>query len=160
MQVCLELVIAITLRNRDRVLLMWALVHDYLALVMAPEGARSANRLVERATLGLLRVCQRLLPYKADCAPPLLRSLQLILRLKDTVAWELATRLAAEVRSRWAPSSEQGPGARAVEGRERRLETAMGFAHEQIACIGMLPLLPSCTLLLSRAPGFGSVCPA
>lgn len=97
MQVCLELVLAIALRNRDRILLMWSLVHDYLALVMAPEGARTANPLVARAALGLLRVCQRLLPYKADCAPPLLRSLQLLLRLNASVAWDLATRLAAEV---------------------------------------------------------------
>ena len=72
---------AIALRNRDRILLMWSLVHDYLALVMAQEGARNANPLVARASLGLLRLCQRLLPYKQDCAPPLLRSLQLTLRL-------------------------------------------------------------------------------
>ena len=96
-QVCLELVIAVTLRNRDRVMLMWSLVHDYLALIMAPEAARRDSPLIARAALGLLRVCQRLLPYKADCAPPLLRSLQLLLRLNATVAWDLATRLADEV---------------------------------------------------------------
>ncbi len=42
-QVCLELVIAVALRNRDRILLMWPLVHDYLAAIMAPEGTRSAR---------------------------------------------------------------------------------------------------------------------
>jgi hypothetical protein len=42
-QVCLELVIAVALRNRDRILLIWPLVHDYLAAIMAPEGTRQAR---------------------------------------------------------------------------------------------------------------------
>eukprot|EP00884_Botryococcus_braunii_P022699 jgi/Botrbrau1/9112/Bobra.0305s0016.2 len=96
-EVCLELVIAVALRNRDRILLMWPLVHDYLAAIMAPEGSRSASPLVARAALGLLRVCQRLLPYKEDTAEGLLKSLHLVLRLNPSVAWDLAHRIAAEV---------------------------------------------------------------
>lgn len=53
--------------------------------------------LVARAALGLLRVCQRLLPYKEDTAEGLLKSLHLVLRLNPSVAWDLAHRIAAEV---------------------------------------------------------------
>lgn len=89
---------AVALRNRDRLLLVWPLVHEYLAAVLAPEGPRGASALVARAALGLLRVCQRLLPYKEDTADALLRSLGLVLRLRPSAAWELAQRLATEVR--------------------------------------------------------------
>ena len=67
-QMCLEMVIALSLRNRDRLLLIWPAVHDLLASILAPgqQGGdkRGASPLVARAALGLLRVCQRLLPYK------------------------------------------------------------------------------------------------
>jgi brefeldin A-resistance guanine nucleotide exchange factor 1 len=53
---------------------------------------------VERAVTGLLRICQRLLPYKEDTAETLLRSLKLAIGLSPNVAWELAERIAAEVR--------------------------------------------------------------
>ena len=98
MQLCLELVIAVALRNRDRLLLVWPLVHEYLAAILSPEGPRGASALVARAALGLLRVCQRLLPYKEDTADALLRSLGLVLRLRPSAAWELAQRLATEAR--------------------------------------------------------------
>lgn len=65
---CLEMVIALSLRNRDRLLLVWPAVHNLLASILAPgqQGVdkRGASPLVARAALGLLRVCQRLLPYK------------------------------------------------------------------------------------------------
>lgn len=97
LQVGLELIIVIALRNRDRLLLIWPLVHDFLATILAPEAARSANPLVRRAALGLLRVCRRLLHYKADSAGALLRSLQMVLRLDPAVAWDLAPSIAEEV---------------------------------------------------------------
>ena len=50
-----------------------------------------------RAALGLLRVCQRMLPYKEDTADALLKSLQLLLRLSPAAAWDLAQPIAAEV---------------------------------------------------------------
>ena len=102
-QLCLELVIALALRNRDRLLLVWPLVHEYLAAVMAPEAGggngRGASPLVARATLGLLRVAQRLLPYKEGAGDALLRSLHLILRLSPATAWDMAERIAVEARS-------------------------------------------------------------
>ncbi len=65
---CLEMVIALSLRNRDRLLLIWPPVHAMLAAILVPGGPggdkRGASPLVARAALGLLRVCQRLLPYK------------------------------------------------------------------------------------------------
>lgn len=63
-------------------------------------GKQGATPLVARAALGLLRVCQRLLPYKEDTADALLRSLQLLLRLSPAAAWDLAQPIAAEVANR------------------------------------------------------------
>lgn len=39
-QMCLEMVIALSLRNRDRLLLIWPLVHEFLAAVLAPQGEK------------------------------------------------------------------------------------------------------------------------
>lgn len=36
MQMCVEMVIAVGLRNRDRLLLIWPHVHDFLAAILAP----------------------------------------------------------------------------------------------------------------------------
>ena len=99
-QVGVELVIVVALRNRDRLLLIWPLVHDMLSTILAPEAARTANPLVRRATLGLLRICRRLLHYKADSAEALLRSMHMVLRLDPAVAWDLAPAIAAEVRGK------------------------------------------------------------
>ncbi|KAK9918480.1 hypothetical protein WJX75_004379 [Coccomyxa subellipsoidea] len=100
-EMCLEMVIALSLRNRDRLLLIWPAVHNLLASILAPgqQGGdkRGASPLVARAALGLLRVCQRLLPYKEMTADSLLRSLQLLLRLSPGAAWDLAQPIAAEV---------------------------------------------------------------
>ena len=60
-------------------------------------GKHGATPLVARAALGLLRVCQRLLPYKQETADALLKSLQLLLRLSPAAAWDLAQPIAAEV---------------------------------------------------------------
>lgn len=168
MQMCVEMVIAAALRNRDRLLLIWPRVNDFLAAILAPaqvqcarcvahgyqqesckaetlrsdlptlalalqcwlhrghrrrcrcpwsclqaalsqrytgekvrcaqgNGKQGATQLVARAALGLLRVCQRLLPYKPDTADALLRSLQLLLRLSPAAAWDLAQPIATEV---------------------------------------------------------------
>lgn len=96
-ELCLELLVALALRNRDRVALIWPLLHEFLAAAAAAENAVSVNSLVERAVLGLLRICQRLLPYKEDTAETLLRSLKLIIGLSPNVAWELAERIALEL---------------------------------------------------------------
>lgn len=50
-----------------------------------------------QATLGLLRICTRLLPYKESSAEALLKSLQLVLRLDPHVAWDLAQQIATEL---------------------------------------------------------------
>ena len=36
LQMCVEMVIAVALRNRDRLLLIWPHVHDFLAAILAP----------------------------------------------------------------------------------------------------------------------------
>lgn len=78
-------------------MLMWPLVHDMLSAILAPEHARAANPLVQRATLGLLRICRRLLHYRMEAAHALIKSLQMVLRLDPAVAWDLAPAIASEV---------------------------------------------------------------
>ena len=51
LQVCLELLIAVALRNRDRIVLIWPLVHEYLNAIMTPNGAKAAHPLVARVSL-------------------------------------------------------------------------------------------------------------
>ena len=45
---CLELLIAVALRNRDRIVLIWPLLHEYLNAIMTPNGSKAANPLVAR----------------------------------------------------------------------------------------------------------------
>ncbi|CAK7323053.1 unnamed protein product [Dovyalis caffra] len=82
--ICLELLIAITLNNRDRILLLWKGVYEHIANIVQSNVMPCA--LLEKAVFGLLRICQRLLPYKENLADELLQSLQLVLKLDARVA--------------------------------------------------------------------------
>lgn len=92
---CLELLIAIALNNRDRIMILWQGIHDYIAGIVQSTGMPCA--LVEKAVFGLLRICQRLLPYKENLAEELLRSLQLILKLDARVADVYCERITQEI---------------------------------------------------------------
>ncbi|KAK2981488.1 hypothetical protein RJ640_002103 [Escallonia rubra] len=81
---CLELLIAVTLNNRDRIMLLWQGVYEHIANVV--QSALMPCALVEKAVFGLLRICQRLLPYKENLTDELLKSLQLVLKLDARVA--------------------------------------------------------------------------
>jgi brefeldin A-resistance guanine nucleotide exchange factor 1 len=92
---CLELLIAITLNNRDRIMLLWQGVYEHMAGIV--QTTVLPGLLVEKAVFGLLRICQRLLPYKENLAEELLRSLQLILKLDARVADAFCERITQEV---------------------------------------------------------------
>lgn len=92
---CLELLIAITLNNRDRIMLLWQGVYEHIAGIVQSTVMPCA--LVEKAVFGLLRICQRLLPYKENLADELLRSLQLILKLDARVADAYCEHITQEV---------------------------------------------------------------
>eukprot|EP00271_Cylindrocystis_brebissonii_P013215 TRINITY_DN32894_c0_g1_i1.p1 TRINITY_DN32894_c0_g1~~TRINITY_DN32894_c0_g1_i1.p1 ORF type:complete len:1612 (+),score=297.74 TRINITY_DN32894_c0_g1_i1:164-4837(+) len=96
---CLELLITVTLNNRDRIARddcpLWPMVAEHIASIV--QGAAAPGLLVEKAVLGLLRICQRLLPYKEELAEELLRSLQLIQKLDAKVADVLCERITREV---------------------------------------------------------------
>jgi brefeldin A-resistance guanine nucleotide exchange factor 1 len=81
---CLELLITVTLNNRDRIMLLWQGVYEHIASVV--QSAVMPCTLVEKAVFGLLRICQRLLPYKENLTDELLKSLQLVLKLDARVA--------------------------------------------------------------------------
>ncbi|KAL5209087.1 hypothetical protein ABZP36_004710 [Zizania latifolia] len=92
---CLELLIAITLNNRDRIVLLWQGVYEHIANIVQSTVMPCA--LVEKAIFGLLRICQRLLPYKENLADELLRSLQLVLKLDARVADAYCENITQEV---------------------------------------------------------------
>ncbi|GJN23806.1 hypothetical protein PR202_gb11488 [Eleusine coracana subsp. coracana] len=92
---CLELLIAITLNNRDRIVLLWHGVYEHIANIVQSTVMPCA--LVEKAIFGLLRICQRLLPYKENLADELLRSLQLVLKLDARVADAYCENITQEV---------------------------------------------------------------
>ncbi|GMH45726.1 hypothetical protein BSKO_13689 [Bryopsis sp. KO-2023] len=95
----LDLLLFITLRNRDRIHQLWPCVHTYLEGIMSHEegGPFASGFLIEGAILGLLKVCQRLLPYKPEVADLLLKSLELVLGLDPGVVRDMAERVAMEV---------------------------------------------------------------
>ncbi|KAI8534738.1 hypothetical protein RHMOL_Rhmol10G0120000 [Rhododendron molle] len=92
---CLELLIAITLNNRDRIVLLWQGVYEHISNIV--HSAMTPSALVEKAVFGLLRICQRLLPYKENLADELLRSLQLVQKLDPRVADTYCLQITQEV---------------------------------------------------------------
>jgi brefeldin A-resistance guanine nucleotide exchange factor 1 len=92
---CLELLIAITLNNRDRIVLLWQGVYEHISSIVQSTVMPCA--LVEKAVFGLLRICQRLLPYKENLADELLRSLHLVLKLDARVADAYCEQITQEV---------------------------------------------------------------
>ncbi|EEF32377.1 pattern formation protein, putative [Ricinus communis] len=92
---CLELMIAITLNNRDRIMLIWQDVYEHISNVV--QSTIMPCTLVERAVFGLLKICQRLLPYKENLSDELLKSLQLILKLDARVADAYCEQITQEV---------------------------------------------------------------
>eukprot|EP00899_Mesostigma_viride_P015080 jgi/Mesvir1/23573/Mv18269-RA.2 len=92
---CLDLLITVTLRNRDRIQLLWPLVTERLESVIG--SATAPGPLVDKAVFSLLRICRRLLPYKADMAEELLQSLKLLLKLDAKVADVYAERIMQDV---------------------------------------------------------------
>ncbi|KAE8724843.1 ARF guanine-nucleotide exchange factor GNL1 [Hibiscus syriacus] len=81
---CLELLITITLNNRDRILIIWQKVYKHISDIVQQNAVPCT--LVEKAVFGLLKICQRLLPYKENITDELLKSMQLILKLDARVA--------------------------------------------------------------------------
>ncbi|CAO2820443.1 unnamed protein product [Amaranthus hypochondriacus] len=92
---CLELLIAITLNNRDRISLLWQSVYEHISNIVQSVAVPCA--LVEKAVFGLLRICRRLLPYKENLVDELLRSLQLVLKLDARVADAYCEQITQEV---------------------------------------------------------------
>ncbi|WIA18254.1 hypothetical protein OEZ85_009722 [Tetradesmus obliquus] len=94
-ELCLDLLLVVLLRNRDRLSLLWPPVFDHLCAIIRGKGVEGT--LVAAAAVGLLRLCQRLLPCKPEAAEPLLRGLQLVPSLDPEVAWLNAEVIAAEM---------------------------------------------------------------
>lgn len=96
-ELALELLFSLSLRNRDRISLIWPQIHEFLAVCTSQESAKEFTNLNERAIKGLMRICQRLLPYKEDIAGMLLGSLSLIGAMHPAVVWELSPSITSDL---------------------------------------------------------------
>lgn len=96
-ELALELLFSLALRNRDRISLIWPQIHDFLIICTSQESKDDLTRLNERTIKGLMRICQRLLPYKEDIAGMLLGSLSLIGSMHPTIVWELSPSFTADL---------------------------------------------------------------
>ncbi|GMH01755.1 hypothetical protein Nepgr_003594 [Nepenthes gracilis] len=82
---CLELQIATTLNNRDRIVLLWQCVYEHIATI------------VQSTLMPCALVGKALLPYKENLADELLRSLQLMLKPDVRVADAYCEQITQEV---------------------------------------------------------------
>ncbi len=98
-ELALELLFSLSLRNRDRMTLFWPRIHEFLATCTRQESASIEGFAVlnKRAIEGLMRICQRLLPYKEDTADILLGSLSLVGEMHPRIVWELAPSISTEL---------------------------------------------------------------
>ncbi|KAF9952151.1 GDP/GTP exchange factor for ARF [Mortierella alpina] len=91
----LELMISLTVQNRYRVQALWPIVFEHLSDIILDAGSQSVL-LVERAVVGLLRLCIRL-AHKDDMSKEVLEALDLLLGLPIDVVPEVAEQMMAGV---------------------------------------------------------------
>ncbi|GFR51100.1 hypothetical protein Agub_g13429 [Astrephomene gubernaculifera] len=98
-ELCLELLFTVLLRNRDRITLLWPRAYEHFATIF--QHSRECDTvLVQKAVMAMMRLCQRLLPYKAaDISEPLMRGIQLLSLVDEQVAHDLASTIALEIQS-------------------------------------------------------------
>ncbi|GIL44250.1 hypothetical protein Vafri_1768 [Volvox africanus] len=98
-EVCLELLYTVLLRNRDRITLLWPRAYEQFQVIFC-HSRDCEPVLVQKAIMAMLRLCQRLLPYKAaDISEPLMRGIQLLSLVDEQVANDLASTIASEIQS-------------------------------------------------------------
>jgi len=91
---CLELLVQLALQNRDRIALLWPYVHDQVDIILG--GPNYGAVLLQRAVVGILRVCMHML-HEVEVSEDLLKSLDLLTRLDPQVADAFADRIAIGV---------------------------------------------------------------
>ncbi|KAF9199600.1 GDP/GTP exchange factor for ARF [Haplosporangium sp. Z 27] len=91
----LELMISLTVQNRYRIQALWPIVFEHLSDIIREAGSQSVL-LVERAVVGLLRLCIRL-AHNDDMNKEVLDALDLLLGLPIDVVPEVAEQMMAGV---------------------------------------------------------------
>lgn len=91
----LELMISLTVQNRYRVQALWPIVYEHLSDIIREAGTQSVL-LVERAVVGLLRLCIRL-AHNDEMNKEVLDALDLLLGLPIDVVPEVAEQMMAGV---------------------------------------------------------------
>ncbi|GMS87930.1 hypothetical protein PENTCL1PPCAC_10105, partial [Pristionchus entomophagus] len=89
----LELIVAICIENKDRLGNVWQLVRRHIEWLLSPRFGRS-HVVVERATVGLLRVANRYLYRENDpLADEVLQSLSILLQLPAAASFVLSRQI-------------------------------------------------------------------
>eukprot|EP00118_Oscarella_pearsei_P026459 m.309936 g.309936 ORF g.309936 m.309936 type:complete len:1642 (+) comp48637_c0_seq1:73-4998(+) len=88
----LELLLRVVLHNRDRIDLLWCGVKEHLTRILAQ--AEASSFLVQRATIGLLRIAVRLL-WRDDMTQKILESLSVLLELNSDVMLSVSSHVVA-----------------------------------------------------------------
>ncbi|VDK21666.1 unnamed protein product [Anisakis simplex] len=89
----LELMVSITLENKDRLSQIWPSVQHHLQWIMSTFGRNPV--LVERAVVGLLRLANRnLFRLKDDIAEEILHSLAMLLKLRPPAMFMFSRQIA------------------------------------------------------------------
>ncbi|KAJ9529408.1 hypothetical protein QJQ45_013728 [Haematococcus lacustris] len=97
-ELCLELLYTLLLRNRDRISGLWPTVFDHVQSIFS--HSRDVHpMLVQKAVMAVMRLCQRLLPYKPDITDDLVKGVQLVSLVDEQVASDMAPTIATEVLS-------------------------------------------------------------
>jgi len=95
-ELCLELLFTMLLRNRDRISALWPRVYAHFQTIFS--CSREVEPvLVQKAVMAMMRLCQRLLPYKPDITESLVKGVQLVSLVDEQVASDMASTIASEV---------------------------------------------------------------
>jgi len=89
---CIDILCELTIRNRDRLTLVWPATHDLIIKTLAP--ATQPSPVLERAIIGLLRIAMRFI-HRDEIRGDLLRTLSLLVKLPLSVTASLGTPLAS-----------------------------------------------------------------
>ncbi|CAG9461465.1 unnamed protein product [Pedinophyceae sp. YPF-701] len=103
----LQILIAVALRNRDRVQVVWPHLQAFLEGALRPadggdgsvvaSGGDGARLLLSRAVCGALQICRRLLCYKEGSEKYLTSALHSLLHMDPRDAWDQAHAIASEL---------------------------------------------------------------
>eukprot|EP00003_Mantamonas_plastica_P020888 TRINITY_DN336_c1_g1_i9.p1 TRINITY_DN336_c1_g1~~TRINITY_DN336_c1_g1_i9.p1 ORF type:complete len:609 (+),score=245.05 TRINITY_DN336_c1_g1_i9:3189-5015(+) len=141
---CLELLVDITMHNRDRVIFLWLLVYEHFASII--NSTTNPSYMMERAIVGLLHLCIELLP-KVEISEQIIKTVKLFQNLSDSCLAMFSEHLGAgalELVSKNATSFNDAQGWKVIFGLVTHIAaqpTSQDYARECVKCL----MVDNCT---------------